>query len=56
LIQLYGTEEQKKKYLPPLAKGEAIMGCAITEPDAGSDILSILTIARNDGSEYVIRD
>ena len=28
LIQLYGTEEQKKKYLPPLTKGGAIMGCA----------------------------
>jgi alkylation response protein AidB-like acyl-CoA dehydrogenase len=54
LIQLYGTEEQKRKYLPPLTKGEAIMGTAITEPDAGSDILSILTFARKDGNEYVI--
>jgi alkylation response protein AidB-like acyl-CoA dehydrogenase len=54
LIQLYGTEEQKKKYLPPLTKGKAIMGTAITEPDAGSDILSILTIARKAGNEYVI--
>jgi len=54
LIQLYGTEEQKKKYLPPLTKGEAIMGCAITEPDAGSDILSILTLAKREGDHYVI--
>jgi alkylation response protein AidB-like acyl-CoA dehydrogenase len=54
LIQLYGTEEQKRKYLPPLTKGEAIMGTAITEPDAGSDILSTLTFARKDGNEYVI--
>ena len=54
LIQLYGTEEQKKKYLPPLTRGEAIMGTAITEPDAGSDILSILTAARKDGNDYVI--
>jgi len=54
LIQLYGTEEQKKKYLLPLTKGEAIMGTAITEPDAGSDILSILTLARKDGDAYVI--
>ena len=54
LIQLYGTEEQKKKYLPPLTRGEAIMGTAITEPDAGSDILSILTSARKDGNDYVI--
>jgi alkylation response protein AidB-like acyl-CoA dehydrogenase len=54
LIQLYGTEEQKKKYLPLLTKGEAIMGCAITEPDAGSDILSILTLAKREGNHYVI--
>ena len=56
LIQLYGTEEQKRRYLPPLTKGEAIMGTAITEPDAGSDILSILTFARKDGNEYVINE
>jgi len=54
LIQLYGTEEQKRKYLPPLTKGSAIMGTAITEPDAGSDILSILTVAKRDGNDYVI--
>ena len=54
LIQLYGTEEQKKRYLPPLTKGKAIMGTAITEPDAGSDILSILTLARRDDDSYVI--
>lgn len=54
LIQLYGTEEQKRKYLPPLTKGKAIMGTAITEPDAGSDILSILTLAKRDGDSYVI--
>ena len=54
LIQLYGTEEQKKKYLPPLTKGKAIMGTAITEPDAGSDIAAILTLARREGDEYVI--
>src|SRR4030043_1611112 len=54
LIQLYGTEEQKRKYLPPVTRGEAIMGTAITEPDAGSDILSILTLAKRDGDSYVI--
>jgi alkylation response protein AidB-like acyl-CoA dehydrogenase len=54
LIQLYGTEEQKKKYLPPLTQGKAIMGTAITEPDAGSDILSILTLAKREGDHYVI--
>jgi alkylation response protein AidB-like acyl-CoA dehydrogenase len=54
LIQLYGTEEQKRRYLPPLTRGEAIMGAAITEPDAGSDILSILTRAKREGNHYVI--
>ncbi len=54
VIQLYGTEEQKLRYLPPLTKGEAIMGTAITEPDAGSDILSILTLAKREGDHYVI--
>ncbi len=54
LIQLYGTEEQKKKFLPPLTKGKAIMGTAITEPDAGSDILSILTLAKRDGNSYTV--
>jgi alkylation response protein AidB-like acyl-CoA dehydrogenase len=54
LIQLYGTEEQKLKYLPPLTKGKAIMGTAITEPDAGSDILSILTLAKREGDHYVV--
>jgi len=54
LIQLYGTEEQKRRYLPPLTKGKAIMGTAITEPDAGSDITGILTLAKKDGNEYVI--
>ena len=54
LIQLYGIEEQKKKYLPPLTQGKAIMGTAITEPDAGSDILSILTLAKREGDHYVI--
>jgi len=55
LIQLYGSEEQKKKYLPPLTQGKAIMGTAITEPDAGSDILSASTLARREGNSYVIQ-
>jgi len=54
IIQLYGTEEQKKKYLPPLTRGKAIMGAAITEPDAGSDILSVLTLAKNEGDHFSI--
>jgi alkylation response protein AidB-like acyl-CoA dehydrogenase len=54
-LLIYGTEEQKKKYLPPLFEGEAIMGFAITEPDAGSDTASASTAAVKDGNEYVIK-
>ncbi len=53
-ILFYGREEQKMKYLPLLPKGEAIMGMAITEPDAGSDVSSVRTAARKDGDRYVI--
>jgi len=54
LISLIGSEEQKKKYLTPVCKGEAKMGVAITEPDAGSDVASIKTTAKKVGDEYVI--
>ncbi|PSP97391.1 acyl-CoA dehydrogenase, partial [Halobacteriales archaeon QS_4_70_19] len=50
----FGTEEQKEEYLPPLAKGEAIMGSAISEPDTGSDVSSVSTTAEKDGDEWVI--
>lgn len=53
-LLLYGTKEQKKKYLPPFFAGEAIMGFAITESDAGSDTASARTTAVRDGDEYVI--
>src|SRR4030042_2261434 len=53
-IEKFGTEEQKKKYLPPLTKGKAIMGVAITEPDAGSDVSCAMTTAVKAGNEYVI--
>lgn len=54
MIQLFGTEDQKKRWLPPLVQGRAITGAAITEPDAGSDVSSISTTATLDGDEYVI--
>ena len=54
LLGLFGTEEQKHKFLPPLVGGEAIMGCAITEPDAGSDVTGAITSAVRDGDEWVI--
>jgi alkylation response protein AidB-like acyl-CoA dehydrogenase len=53
-ILFFGREEQKKKYLPLLPAGKAIMGMAITEPDAGSDVASVSTVARRAGDSYVI--
>ncbi|MCS7281404.1 MAG: acyl-CoA/acyl-ACP dehydrogenase [Desulfobacterota bacterium] len=54
MIQQYGTEEQKRTYLPPLVRGDAIMGFGITEPDAGSDVVSIKTRAEKRGDRYII--
>ena len=53
-LQFFGSEEQKKKYLPPLVKGDWIMGFSITEPEAGSDTASAVTTAKKEGEEYVI--
>ncbi len=50
----YGTEEQKERFLEPIATGEAIMGAAISEPDTGSDVSSVSTNAEKDGDEWVI--
>jgi glutaryl-CoA dehydrogenase (non-decarboxylating) len=52
-LVLYGTEEQKKKYLPGLVSGELIGCFAITEPDAASDIVAMKTTATLDGDHYV---
>lgn len=51
---LFGTEAQKRRYLPLLSSGKAIMGFAITEPDAGSDTASATTTAVMEGGQYVI--
>ena len=51
---LFGTEEQKKMYLPPLVKGEWVMGFSITEPETGSDAASATTTAVRVGDDYVI--
>jgi len=53
-LVLFGTEEQKKKYLSPLVKGEWVMGFSITEPEAGSDAASVITRAEKVGEDYVI--
>jgi alkylation response protein AidB-like acyl-CoA dehydrogenase len=54
LIRLFGTEEQKQKYLPPVCTGQLLGGMASTEPDAGSDVAAISTTAIKDGDEYII--
>jgi alkylation response protein AidB-like acyl-CoA dehydrogenase len=54
IIASFGTEEQKRRYLPRMAKGEVRGGLALTEPDAGSDVQSIKTTAVRDGDEYVL--
>ncbi|MCP3873518.1 MAG: acyl-CoA dehydrogenase [Desulfobacteraceae bacterium] len=50
----FGTEEQKKEFLVPLASGEIIGAFGLTEPDAGSDPVSQETTAIKDGDDYVI--
>jgi acyl-CoA dehydrogenase len=54
MLQEFGTEEQKKTYLPKFVSGEAMFGFAITEPDAGSDVIAIKTRAERKGDRYVI--
>jgi glutaryl-CoA dehydrogenase len=53
-IALFGTEEQKQRWLPPMARMESLGAFALTEPDHGSDSVSLETTARPDGGEYVI--
>jgi alkylation response protein AidB-like acyl-CoA dehydrogenase len=53
-VQGFGTEEQKKRYLPPLVRGEAIIGAALTEPNAGSDLAAASTTAIREDDDYVI--
>ena len=53
-IQLYGTEEQKKKYLPSIARGEKLAAFALTEVNAGSDAAAIQTTATDHGDHWVI--
>ena len=54
LVVLFGTEEQKERYLPRMATGELRATMALTEPGGGSDLQAMRTAARRDGDEYVI--
>jgi alkylation response protein AidB-like acyl-CoA dehydrogenase len=53
-ILLYGTEEQKKKYLPEIGSGKKIGAFGATEANAGSDVAGMQTTARKDGDGYVL--
>jgi alkylation response protein AidB-like acyl-CoA dehydrogenase len=54
LVQKFGTEEQKKRFLPRMAAGELRGGLALTEPDAGTDLSAIRLRAVKDGDHYVV--
>ncbi len=54
MIQQYGTDDQRQRYLPRMAKGEVRSAYSMTEPHAGSDVQAIRTSAVRDGDDYVI--
>lgn len=53
-INIAGTEEQKQKYLKPLAQGDYLGAFALTEPNAGSDAAGIRTTAKKDGDDWIL--
>jgi alkylation response protein AidB-like acyl-CoA dehydrogenase len=53
-LNAFGNEEQKKKYLPPLAKGETMGVVAVTDPSGGSDVAGIKTSAKIEGDFYIM--
>ncbi|GJG87739.1 acyl-CoA dehydrogenase [Gemmatimonadetes bacterium T265] len=54
MILRFGDEEQRARYLPPMARGEKLGGFALSEPDAGSDAASLRTQAVRDGDDWVL--
>jgi alkylation response protein AidB-like acyl-CoA dehydrogenase len=53
-ILLFGSDEQKKNYLPPIAKGRKLAAFGLTEANAGSDALGMRTTAKKDGDHYIV--
>lgn len=53
-IAILGSEEQKEKYLPPMARMETLGAFALTEPDHGSDVVMLETYVMRDGDEYIL--
>jgi butyryl-CoA dehydrogenase len=54
VIDLFGSDDQKARFLPPIIEGEATMAVAISEPDAGSAATDLTTAARRDGDDYLV--
>jgi butyryl-CoA dehydrogenase len=54
IVQQYGSEEQKQRFLVPMARGEMLAAFCLTEPQAGSDAAAIKTRARRDGNRWVL--
>ena len=53
-VDNFGTEEQKKRFLPPVLSGETLGGFGLTEPNAGSDAAGVVTTAEKKGDHYVL--
>jgi acyl-CoA dehydrogenase len=54
IVVEFGTDEQKRRWLPRFASGESILSIGLTEPDSGSDLQSLRTTALRDGDHYVV--
>jgi butyryl-CoA dehydrogenase len=54
VIEQFGTEEQKRKYIPPICRGESMISVAMTEPEAGSALTDLVTRAVLDGDHYIV--
>lgn len=54
ILEEHGSEEQKERFLRPVAENEQITGLAVSEPDTGSDLAGMTTTADKDGDEYVL--
>jgi acyl-CoA dehydrogenase len=53
-VTLFGTDEQKRKWLPSIAEGKAISAFALSEPEAGSDVAALACAAKPDGNDHVV--
>jgi len=54
VIEQFGTEEQKRRYIPPICRGESMISVAMTEPEAGSALTDLVTRAVLDGDHYIV--